>query len=156
MGGKWYDIPVFKIEVLELTFISWFVRMWSIVVAIFLVTLVGLFMVGIISFSYSKFKSLRTLLHLSCSRTLRLKSPVIWKGFKLFFVFLKNSFKYLWNGSITPFGGLYKKISKVFRSLWNKIFIESDSTSRLLILKSGLNLKFRDFFIEIETPPPLL
>ena len=114
---KWYYISVLKIAVLKLTFINWFVRMWSIAVAFLLVTLVGMFMVGIIPFSYSKFKKLCTLLYLSWSRILKLKSPAIWKGFKLLFAFFKISFKNLSNGSITPFRGLYKTFIKVYRSL---------------------------------------
>ena len=48
-----------------------------------------LFMVGIITFLYSKFEKLYTLLHWSWSRILRLKSPAIWKGLRLFLLSLK-------------------------------------------------------------------
>lgn len=47
--GKWSD-TFFKIPDLEVLPTKVFQRMWSNVVAVFLITLVGLFKVGIISF----------------------------------------------------------------------------------------------------------
>ena len=49
----------------------------SIAVAVFLVTLVGLFFIEIMLFWYNKFRKFCTFLQLSRSNTLRLKSPAI-------------------------------------------------------------------------------
>ena len=61
-----------------------------------------------------------------------------------FFVLLKISFKNLSSGSSSPFGGLYNTLIKVFFFFLHKSSIESDSTSKLLILKSGRSLKFSE------------
>ena len=55
----------FKIEVLKLVSTKQFVMIWSIAVAAFLVTLVGLFIIGIILFWYNKFRKFCTFLQLS-------------------------------------------------------------------------------------------
>ena len=46
-GGNWSEISTLNINVLKLVFTNEFVRIWSIIVDVFLVTLVGLFTVGI-------------------------------------------------------------------------------------------------------------
>ena len=45
--GKWSEISVLKIADLKLVSTKELVRMWSIAVAVFIVTLVGLIIVGI-------------------------------------------------------------------------------------------------------------
>ena len=45
--GKWSEMSILNINVLKLVFTNKFVRIWSIIVDVFLVTLVGLFTVGI-------------------------------------------------------------------------------------------------------------
>ena len=47
------------------------------------------------------------------------------------------SFKNFSNGSVNPFGGLYKTLIKVFLFLSHKSLIESDSTSVPFIVRSG-------------------
>ena len=44
---KWSEMSILNINVLKLVFTNKFVRIWSIIVDVFLVTLVGLFTVGI-------------------------------------------------------------------------------------------------------------
>ena len=76
--GKWLLISLLKIVVLKLVSTKQFVMIWSIAVAAFLVTLVGLFIIGIILFWYNKFRKFCTFLQLSWPNTSRLKSPTIW------------------------------------------------------------------------------
>ena len=54
--GKWSETADLIIAVLKVFSTKLLVRIWSISVAVFLVTLVGLFMVVIIPFWYIKFK----------------------------------------------------------------------------------------------------
>ena len=76
--GKWSETSVLIIVALKVFSTKLLVMIWSIAVAVFLVTLVGLFMVGIIPFWYIKFKKSLTFLFLSWSKRLRLKSPAMW------------------------------------------------------------------------------
>ena len=45
--GKWSEMSILNINVLKLGYTNKFVRIWSIIVNVFFVTLVGLFTVGI-------------------------------------------------------------------------------------------------------------
>ena len=92
--GKWSETSDLIIAVLKVFSTKLLVMIWPIVVAIFSVTLVGLFMVGIIPFWYIKFKKSWTFLLLSWSKRLRLKPPEY-----------DNVYKFS-NGSILPLGGL--------------------------------------------------
>ena len=109
---------------------------WSIAVAIFLVTLVGLLIIGIILFWFNKFRKFFTFLQLSWSNTLGWKSPAIWSCLFDFFALTK--------GSANPFAGLRKALINVFWFLLHKSSIEIDSTSVLLILRSSRGLKFME------------
>ena len=113
----------------------------------FLVTLVGLFIIRIILFCYNKFRKVCTFLQLSWSNTLRLKSPAIWNFLFDFFVLWKMQFRNFSKGSVNPFGGLYKTLINVFSIFLHKSSIEIDSTSVLLILRSGRGLKFMESFL---------
>ena len=48
--GEWLDMSFFKMAVLKTVPVKEFVRIWSIALVVFRVTLVGLFIVGIIPF----------------------------------------------------------------------------------------------------------
>ena len=137
--------------VLKLISTKQFLMIWSVTVA---VTLVGSFIIGIVLFWYSKFIKFCTFLQLSWSNTLSLKSPAIWNFLFDFFVLWKMQFRNFSKGSDNPFGGLYKTLINVFRFFLHKSSIEIDSTSVLLVLRSGQGLKFLESFMQIETPPP--
>ena len=102
--GKWSLISLLK---LELVSTKQFIMIWSIAVAVFLVTLVGLIIIGIILFLYNKFRKFCTFLQLSWSNALRLKSPAIWNFLFDFFVLWKGQFRNLPMGSVNPFESLY-------------------------------------------------
>ena len=87
---------------------------------------------------YSGTKTLENFvfLQVTWSNTLKLKLSEIWNILFDLFVLSKMSFKNIWNGSSNPFGGLYKKLFKVFLFLSHENSIESDSTSVLFILRS--------------------
>ena len=87
------------------------VSIWSIAVAVFLFTRVGLFIVGIIPFWCIKFQKSCIFLLFSWSKGLRLKSPAIWCVISIeIFVILKTFFKNFSNDSVWPLGGLYKTL----------------------------------------------
>ena len=62
---KWSETSDLIIAVLKVFSTKLLVVIWSIAVAVYLVTLVGLFMVGIIPFWYTKLKKSWTFLFLS-------------------------------------------------------------------------------------------
>ena len=66
------------------------------------------------------------------------------KSFYRDFYWGKVLFKKVSKGFIRPFYGLYKTLTTVFLTLSETISVESDSISLLLILRSGLILKFRE------------
>ena len=109
--GKWSLISLLKLAVLKLISTKQFWMIWSVTVA---VTLVGLFIIGIILFWYSKFRKFCTFLQLSWSNTLSLKSPAIWNFLFDFFVLWKLQFRNYSKGSVNPFGGLYKTLINLF------------------------------------------
>ena len=76
--GKWFETSDLIIAVLKAFPAKLLGMIWAIAVVVFLVTLVGLFMVGIIPFWYIKFRKSWSFLFLSWSKRLRLKSPAIW------------------------------------------------------------------------------
>ena len=63
--GKWSKISVLKIADLKLVSTKELVRIWSITVAVSIVTLVGLFIVGIKLFWWIKFRKSCTFLFVS-------------------------------------------------------------------------------------------
>ena len=73
--GKWLDMSFLTIPVLNLAFITEFLIIWSIVLALFLVTLVALFTVGMRPCRNIIFTKYWTNLLSLKSRTLILKSP---------------------------------------------------------------------------------
>ena len=75
---KWSETSDLVIAVLKVFSTKLLVMIWSNIVAIFLVTLVGLFMVDIIPFWYIKVKKSLNFLFLSRFTRLRLQSPTIW------------------------------------------------------------------------------
>ena len=83
---KWSLISLLKISVLKLVSTRQFVMIWSVAAAVLLVTLVRLFIIGVILFWYNKFRKFCTFFQLSWSNTLRLKSPAIWNFLFDFFV----------------------------------------------------------------------
>ena len=142
------------IPVLIVVPIKLLVSIWSIAVAVFLNTGVGLFIVGIIPFWHIIFKKFCAFLLFSWSKRLRLKSPTIWCTLFEFFVILKTYFKNFPNDSIWPLGGLYRTLIKLLRFLSNKSSTHRDFTSLQLMLRSSLILKLNTFLIYIETSPP--
>ena len=54
--GKWFEILILNINVSKLALTNEYVRIWSIIVGVFAVTLLGLFIVGIKLFWWIKFK----------------------------------------------------------------------------------------------------
>ena len=107
---KWSDTSDIKIPDLKVLSKKVFMRKWSVVVISFLVTLAGLFMVGIIPFWYNLLKKSCTFLQFSWSKILKLKPPAIWYILLEILVLLKNKVS---NGSIRPFVSLYKTLNKI-------------------------------------------
>ena len=117
-----------------------------------LVTLVGLFITRIIIFSYNKFRKFCTLLQLSWSNTLRLKSLAIWNFLFDFFVLWMMQFRNFSKCSDDPFGGLYKTLMcfDLFckKFYWNRFYIGVVNT------KVWLRLKVYGIFYVNRNPTP--
>ena len=109
---------------------------------------------GFMQFSDIIFRNSCNSLHISWSRTLRLKSPATWSSLFEFFIRGNISFQNFSNGSIWPLGCLYKTLKIVFFLFSNRISTETDSTSSEFMLKSFRILISTDWWIYSETPPP--
>ena len=123
--------------------------MLSIVLAISLVTFVGLFMAGIILHSSIKFTKLRTFLLISKSRRLILKSPAR-KNVLLTIVLSKRIFlKRVSHLFKSPSGGLYTTLKIIFLVWPLSISIDKDSLSSQFMLKSLRSLYKSESWVNI-------
>ena len=107
--GKWSEKPLLITADLKLVSINELVRMQSITVAVFIVTLGGLFIVKLNYFGRLNFKTLPTFV--SWPNKLRLKSPAIWIYLLQLLGQEKNVVNKFSNCSYCPTGGLYKKLT---------------------------------------------
>ena len=152
--GKWSDKSVLTMVLLKLLFMMQLVIMLSMAVAVCLVTLVGLFIVGIILNSNIKFTKLWTFLFVSKSRRLILKSPAR-KGLltvvlseRIFLKKVSHAFK-------SSLGGLYITLKIIFLVWLFSISIDKDSISSQPMLKSLRSLCKSESWINITIPSPL-
>ena len=153
--GKWSDKSVLTMALLKSLFMMQLVIMLSMAVAVCLVTLVGLFIVGIILNSNIKLTKLWTFLFASKSRRLILKSPARKKVFltvvlseRIFLKKVSHTFKWL-------SGGLHITL-KIILPVWLfSISIDKDSISSQFMLKSLRSLSKSESRINITVLLPL-